>query len=225
MTVDPSRVRVSGPLQPFAPAFIEWLARHGYTRISASFQVNLIRHLSQWLAEERVDAATLSMMHLDRFLHARRRAGYTQWLSTKALEPILVCLRERGIVVAPRPLAVEAPADNALTRYRQYLIHERGLRETTARGYVDAVRPFVCSRLVPKGRTLTWDSLTAADVTAFVVAWTPKQSRGTASLTVTALRSLLRFLHVEGLIARPLAAVVPSVAMAVGRTAEGTEAG
>jgi site-specific recombinase XerD len=41
---------------------------------------------------------------------------------------------------------------------------------------------------------------------------TPQQSRGTAKLTVTALRSLLNFLHLEGDIAGSLADAVPSVA-------------
>jgi len=203
MTHDPSCVRISGPLQPFASAFVQWLPRHGYTRISATFQLHLVRHLSRWPGDEGLDPATLSMTALDRFLRARRRAGYTQWLSPKALEPILACLREQAIVVMPRPPALEGPVDRALGRYRQHLLHERGLRETTARGYVDAVRPFVRSRIAPEGRPLTWESLTAEDVTAFVVAWTPKQSRGTAALTVTALRSLLGWLHVEGLIVQP----------------------
>jgi integrase/recombinase XerD len=38
------------------------------------------------------------------------------------------------------------------------------------------------------------------------------QSRGAAKLTVTALRSLLVFLHVDGAIGRSLASAVPSVA-------------
>jgi integrase/recombinase XerD len=49
-------------------------------------------------------------------------------------------------------------------------------------------------------------------VIGFVVARTPQQSRGAAKLTVTALRSLLGFLHVDGRIARPLTGAVPSVA-------------
>lgn len=55
----------------------------------------------------------------------------------------------------------------------------------------------------PDGLTLDWDSLPAADVSAFVVARTPNQSRGAEKLKVTALRSLLGLLHVEGMIARP----------------------
>jgi integrase/recombinase XerD len=49
-------------------------------------------------------------------------------------------------------------------------------------------------------------------VLAFVLAECPYRRPGSAKLLVTALRSLLGYLHVEGLIARPLAPVVPSVA-------------
>src|SRR5262249_24183080 len=40
----------------------------------------------------------------------------------------------------------------------------------------------------------------------------PGKPKGTAKLTVTALRSLLGFLHAEGLISRPLGQHVPAVA-------------
>jgi integrase/recombinase XerD len=212
MTQDLPHVRVSGPLKPVVPAFAQWLARHGYTPIAATFQLHFVAHLSRWLADARLDLAGLSMTALDRFLSARRKAGYTQWLSPKALDPFLACLQEQGIEVTPRPPAMEGPVERDLARYRQYLIQERGLRETTAREYADLVRPFVGNRVAADGLTLNWEFLRAADVTAFVAAWLPRQSRGTAAVTVTALRSLLRWLHVEGLIAQPLAAAVPAVA-------------
>jgi hypothetical protein len=56
-------------------------------------------------------------------------------------------------------------------------VHERGLGHATARNYVDAARPFLRRRLSPDGNALDWDSLDAADVTAFIVARTPSQSR------------------------------------------------
>lgn len=212
MTKDPSHVHVSGPLKPFAAGFADWLMRQGYTPISATFQVCLMAHLSRWLASEGLTPCTLSMSDVERFLAARRRAGYTQYRSAKAVQPMIACLREQGIIVTPRPPAVQGPVDGALAGYRQFLIQERGLGHATARGYADAVRPFVRRRLTPDGLTLNWESLDAAAVIAFVVTRTPNQSRGAAKLTVTALRSLLRFLHVNGRIARPLAATVPAVA-------------
>jgi hypothetical protein len=49
MTHDPSRVRITGPLQPFVAAFVKWLARQGYTRAAAIFQLQFVAHLSRWL--------------------------------------------------------------------------------------------------------------------------------------------------------------------------------
>jgi integrase/recombinase XerD len=210
--VDPSQVHVSGPLEPFAAGFASSLVRHGYTPNSATLQMNLMAHLSHWLTGQGLDARELRATDVERFLTARRDAGYTQYLSGKATRPMLTYLRDQGVSLLPLPAVVSGPMDVAIERYRQYLTNERGLRPTTARSYLDAVRPFLRGRISPDDLTLDWDSLDAAAITAFVVARTPNQSRSAAKLTVTALRSLLVFLHVDGVIARSLAAAVPSVA-------------
>ena len=54
--------------------------------------------------------------------------------------------------------------------------------------------------------------LAPRDVTDFVLVECRNRPRGTAKLMVTALRSLLSFLHIEGELAQPLATAVPSVA-------------
>jgi site-specific recombinase XerD len=53
--------------------------------------------------------------------------------------------------------------------------------------------------------------LTPADVTAFVVAWCPCLNSGVAKLTVTALRSFLGLLHLDGVTERSLVPAVPTV--------------
>jgi len=73
------------------------------------------------------------------------------------------------------------------------------------------VRPFVAARVDGSGE-LDLVGLTASQVLAFVLTECQRRPRRSAKLMVTALRSLLRYLQVEGLIARPLAQVVPSVA-------------
>ena len=207
---DPSRVRVTGPLEPHASGFVAELAGLGYTRVSAAFQLQLMAHLSRWLAEERLEASGLTPETTSAFLAARRAAGYTNHVSPKALVPLLGYLRGRGVApAAPEPVLTVVEA--LLERYRAYLRVERGLTAATARGYVDAVRPFLCRRVSPDGE-LELEALTPADVLGFVLAECPRRRRGSAKLVVTALRSLLGFLHVEGLVPRALAAVVPSVA-------------
>ena len=78
-----------------------------------------------------------------------------------------------------------------------------------ARGYVDKVRPFVARFDGPDGLEL-W-RLDVVEVRAFVVERCPRLGLRAAQLTVVALRSLLRFLQLEGTLERSLADAVPSV--------------
>lgn len=113
-------------------------------------------------------------------------------------------------VTGPPTPSAPGPIDELLHRFRRYLIVERGLRDKGATDYARAVRPFLEGRLLQG--TLDLNRLSAAEVTAFVVASCPRLSPGTVKLTMTALRSLLSFLHLEGTIERSLAAAVPSTA-------------
>jgi integrase/recombinase XerD len=206
---DPSRARVTGSLQPYAPGFAGELARLGYTSESAYGQMLVMAHLSRWLEDEGLDAAGLELRVVERFLGARRAAGYTHYLSPKALGPLLGYLRRLGAMPVPQPVPV-TPAEALLDRYQRYLVTERGLAPETVRHYAYAVRPFLASREHAGGLGL--EDLTAAEVTAFVLAACPGKPQGTAKRTVQALRSLLGFLHVAGLISEPLGLTVPTVA-------------
>jgi hypothetical protein len=209
---NPFSVAVSDPLKPFATRFACALLRQGYRRQSARIQIKLFAQLSAWLADVRLEPSELSSTHVARFLVARRRAGATRYVSPKALCAILTYLRDEGVVRVPVPGAVVGPVEKTLDGYREYLTRERGLVATTARLYLYLVRPFVLTRVASDGLTIDWATLRAADVIDFVVAHTPQQRRGVAKLTVTALRSFLGFLHVDGRIARSLTGAVPSVA-------------
>lgn len=100
--------------------------------------------------------------------------------------------------------------DVLLEHYGRYLLCERGLAAGTVWDYTHAVRPFLEAREAIGGLGL--EELTAVEVTEFVVARCPRQARGSAKLTVTALRSLLGYLHLVGVIPRPLVGAVPSAA-------------
>src|SRR5437763_4779912 len=57
---DPSRVRVTGPLQEYAPGFAEELARLGYKPNAAADQLRLMAHLSRWMDAGHLEAAALT---------------------------------------------------------------------------------------------------------------------------------------------------------------------
>lgn len=206
----PPGIWFEGPLEPYAGGFAAELSQLGYTPSSAKAQLLVMSHLSRWLAARDLDAVALSSAAVvDEFFAARRTAGYTNYRTAKALQPLLGFLRTLG-VIGPAVVTERTPVEALLERYRGYLIGERGLTCATARGYMDAVRSFVASRDID-GK-LRLGQLTGGEVTAFVLAVCPDQTPGSAKMTVTALRSLLRFLHVDGVLASSLVAAVPSVA-------------
>jgi integrase/recombinase XerD len=142
---DPSRVGVTGPLAVFAEGFAGELARLGYKPNAAADQLRLMAHLSRWMDAGHLEAAALTPQLTGVFLAARRAEGYVLWLSPKALVPLLGYLRRLGVVPVPAPAPV-TPAEALLERYRRYLVTERGLTATTARGYADMARPFLAGR-------------------------------------------------------------------------------
>jgi len=186
------------------------LARVGYTRESAGFQLRLMAHVSGWLAAQGRDAAALDADAVEAFLALRRADGYTRFISAGAMAPLLGYLRGVGAAPAAAAPVATIAAEVLLERYRRYLLVERGLAAGTARGYVDAVRPFLAEWEAAGGLRL--ERLTAAELSAFVVARCPHRVRRSAKMTVTATRSLVGFLHLEGIVPGSLAGAVPSVA-------------
>lgn len=110
-------------------------------------------------------------------------------------------------VVESRAVAVE----ELLTDFGRWLSTERGVASETARCYRSQARRFLADLPAPLGQALA--GLDAAAVTEHVVHYAAAAgSVESAKAHVTALRSLLRFLHVRGWIGRPLVGAVPAVA-------------
>ncbi|MGH8277351.1 MAG: tyrosine-type recombinase/integrase [Steroidobacteraceae bacterium] len=92
-----------------------------------------------------------------------------------------------------------------------WLVSERGLATETVRCYRNQAKTFLVWLPEPLGETLS--GLTAVAVTGFVLERSAaSSSTWSAKAQVTALRALLRFLHIQGLIPAPLDAAVPGVA-------------
>jgi len=205
-----SPVRVTGPLASFAAGFGKELAAEGYTPLSAANQLRLMAHLSRWLAALDIGPGALGSDRIQEFLEARRSAGYTSLCSERGLRPLLTYLRQMDVVPAIVEQTPATPLDELLAEYGDYLLQERGVTSTTAQSYVDIARQFLSEWTGPDELDLT--GLDAGYVTTFVVRECPRRCVGSAKYIVTALRSLLRYLHLMGRIDAPLDAAVPAVA-------------
>jgi site-specific recombinase XerD len=196
-------------LEEYAEGFASELARQGYAFSSVVFHVRLLAHVSRWLEARDLDAAALDPGMARAFLAGRQASGRSASLRIGSLGPLLAYLRGAGAVAVPVPLPPATQADVVLARYAGYLAAERGLGERTITRNVELVRPFLAG-LSSDGR-LDLGRLTAGEVTAFVVSQS-RQRPGPVPRMVTALRSLLRFLHADGVTGAGLADAVPAVA-------------
>jgi integrase/recombinase XerD len=184
-----ARVRVDGPLGRYADRFRIELARRGYKPSAAAGQLQLMAHLSRWLVDQDLAGADLTPAVTEKFLQARRAAGYGQWLSMRGLAPLLGCLRDLGFAPAEVVVAPASPDEVLLGSYRAYLVAERGLAPSTVRNYLEVARLFVSHRQA--SGQLDLGEVTAAQVCEFVVAGCRDRRVGSAKLLVVGRRDWL----------------------------------
>lgn len=209
--MDPFRVRLTGPLARHRESLWAELLAQGYTPLSSGNLLRVMAHLSRWLDATGLDPGDLTEPRIDEFLAHRRAAGYTGWRTRRGLQPIVDHLHRVAEVPAAAAREVAStPLDRRLQGYAHYLAQERALVPSTLRGYLEVARRFLSERL--GGAACEVDHLRPADVTAFVVREAGRWRIGTAKNTVTALRSLLRYLYLQGALPVDLVAAVPAVA-------------
>lgn len=203
---------VSGPLAAYAAEYWTWLVSREYSRSAAADRLYQFDQLSRWLAREGLDAGDLTGEQAERFAQERRATGVVSWSSPRSVALPLEFLRQLGIVPLPASICPDGPLEQVLADYGEYLSIERGLCDHTVFDfYVPAARLFLSSVLdgmnVPDLRRLS-----PAAVSSFLARECPKRSVSAARDLVCALRSLLRYLHLAGLVTAPLVWAVPSVA-------------
>ena len=204
----PDRVRVTGPLRAFADGFRAYLFERGYSLISVRFHLQLLAHLSRWMQAGGLGVDALSVGVGERFVAERRSQGYVSRISARGLRPLLDYLQALGVLSGAA--AVEATeVDRLVAEFCGYLLGERGLVAGSVQLYARIARRFLAERSEPLGDDLA--RLSGAEINAFVLREAHRVTPRTAETVVCALRALLRFLHVQGWIATPLASGVPAV--------------
>ena len=196
-------VRVTGPLAPFTDRYADALRQWGYAPGSAVHQVQLMAHLSRWLAERGWSGADLTEERVAEFLAARREAGCSQHYGRRAMTPMMDFLA--GQHVTPAPSAVGpavSGAESVLAGFEAYLVSERALSPATVTAYLARGRRFLAD-YTADGAV---DALTCADVTHAVAAEAERVSVGGVQYYVAAVRALLRYCHVRGLVDTDLSA-------------------
>lgn len=200
-------IDLDGPLAVHECGFRAELERRGYRPDAVQWQIRHLRALNRWLADRGLDVGDVNGDCIRDLVSARQRAGRSTLVLTANFLLLLAYLRRIG--AAPPEVPQTDPAGEILLRYRDFLAHERGLAESSIGSYLRVAERF-CRDVL--NRYADPAQLSAADVTEYMVAVCGRSSIGWSKKTVTALASLLRFLHVSGAIPTDLAAAVPKVA-------------
>jgi site-specific recombinase XerC len=123
--------------------------------------------------------------------------------------PVLRFLRHAGIIGAGDGSGA-GPAAALLAEFGAWLAGERGLSLVTVRGYRKHARVFLAGLPGPLDEAV--QQLDAGQVTLFMLGYCQDRNTESAKAMVTAIRALLRFLHVSGRTPALLAGAVPAVA-------------
>ncbi len=189
---------VAGPLAGYGAAFRAHLSRSGYLPLSAGDLMRAMARASCWLEDRGLMAGELTPVLAADLQADVRHAG-----------PVLRFLREAGVVPAASA-AGAGTAEAMLAQFRGWLAGERGLSAATVDCYAKQARKFLEHLPGPLDAALA--QLDAGQVTSFMVGYCRDRNPESAKALVTAMRALLRFLHVTGHVPVPLAGAVPAVA-------------
>ncbi|MEE1768329.1 site-specific integrase [Streptomyces sp. JV185] len=200
--------RKAGALAPQVEGYRAWLAERGYTNLTARNMLKDLGQVGLWLARQGLDAADLDEGRLNQHLADLQKSGRRRVAGPRGMVPLLTFLREAGVV--PALQVPPSPADVLLEQYQRWMESERGLSASTMLRYGNTARRFLAEQAMTDGQFAP-DSLTGADLNAFLLRECARVSAGSAKGRVAELRSLMRFLHLHGVIPMKLGGAVPPV--------------
>ncbi len=200
-----------GPLAPFADGYGLLLAQSGFSANSVVIHLTVMGQLSRWMWGNGLELEDLCVVRIEEFFEFRRAGGQKRVPKARMFSALLDYLTAEGVVPPTLPPVPATPLEALLVRYGRHLTEVRGLAAATV-----SLRQRVADRFL-SGRSVMGDEVGVAglcggDVTAFLLRECSVLSVGAAKNRVTELRSLLRYLFLEGLVATDLAVSVPPVA-------------
>ena len=201
-TLDRLRSCIVGP---HLDSFVGFLSRQGYARKTIREQISRVAHFARWMVRRKVSVESLDERVVESFCDRRRQGVRLH----KAAVLLLAHLRAEGVVAPYAPPPDVSPAAILCDRYRTYLRKERGLAKDTVNNRLTIVTDFLKERFAD-GEIRT-ASLSAQDVTDFLLRRVRTCLPGRGQHIGAALRSFLRFLFSRGETERDLSAAVLTV--------------
>lgn len=203
-----SKVSLTGPLAAWRNPLTAEFTRLGYATSTIARHLQLIEHLSGWMAERRVEVGDLSWANIKAFCKTR---GMSRVRRVAPL-PLVVLMRVcRPNCAPPKPVAaggaLPVATEALLESFDAYLHGERALAGRTSSLYLYQLRRFA-QWFVPRfGPDLT--VMTVSDVERYRL--NQDCARATVRSATIALRALCRWMFLAGQTTEDLSVAISTV--------------
>jgi site-specific recombinase XerD len=200
-------------LDKYLAAFAVRLEAVSYSKPAYDARLSQARHFAEWILQSRVPAQEITDATIEQFARhncrcgirtkqGRRVAGTGTADRRRGARRFVDFLREQG-VINPSVLPVTPDVDLRLDGFARWLNRERGATAETIRRYRQEAGRWIGS--------LGTDAkhFGAAAIRSIVLDQGPERSRSSIRMTVTVLRTFLRFTVSQGLCAPFLLHAVP----------------
>jgi len=201
--------RKAGLLGPEVEGYRTWLAGRGYTPLTVRHMLADLGQVGLWLGAEGLEVAQFNEEQAAAFLAAQREAGHQKVGGPRSLLPLVAYLREGGVIAVANPFLT--PLGELLGQYRTWMVQERGLAPMTVLRYETTARRFLQEQATDDVGVFGPAAITGLDINAFLLRECGRVSAGSAKGRVAELRSVLRFLYLQGITPLRLGTAVPPV--------------
>ena len=202
------RKLIHGPHGEFARVFAAHLQMEGFGRQRIWRSLSLFRDLMDWHVYGGRRPADLNEDHVAQFFDHRSQHWNIDSGDRSALRRLLSALRNQGLIAATTPVEL-SPQEHILEAFSAYIHNDRGLARSTTERQKLLIRRFL-EEVDPEG-TCDFGALTPEIIIGYVERHALDGAPDSGKAMCWTLRAFLRYLHLKGLIAAPLADCVPSI--------------
>jgi integrase len=200
------------PAAPYLDAVVSALREQGYAAETIKHYVLCTERFCQWLDEHRLAFTDVSEPLVNRYttgLPRRIRPAHPNGIPHKhagGLFHLVTVLRQAHVIPPLQPPTPVTEGERWLARYGDHLDQRQGAAWSTRGKSLHYVRRLIEFRF--PGADPDWSALDASDIVNFL-AGQACHGKGAMKTAASAVRSLLRFLVLEGAVRPGLEAAVP----------------
>lgn len=199
-----------GPLFECVDSYRVHLQAERYKPGTITAHLQIVARFDGWLKHRGYRVRDVNEDLAARFLATVRRKMPYRLGVPAALRRLLDHLRKIGTILPRSDTDRLCPVQIRLEEYRNHLLQDQGLAESTVHRYLGYVGPFLNDRYGDAPVELR--SVSAADIIAFIRHEVRRIGRCHAKHVIVALRSFLRFARYRGYIETDLTPALPRVA-------------